>query len=78
MVGSTKDGANLATYRKISMLASYIIFIFITSLLILNIVLYRITIVWKYTADNYYVFLIDFWEILWYVFFISIDFYDKI
>ncbi len=45
MVGSTKDGTNLATYRKICMLACYIIFIAITSLLILNIVLYRITIV---------------------------------
>lgn len=45
MVGSTKDGPNIATYRKISLLACFIIFLAITSFLILNIVLYRITIV---------------------------------
>lgn len=44
MVGSVKDIANLATYRKISLLVCFIIFLAITSLLILNIVLYRITI----------------------------------
>lgn len=46
MVGSVKDIANLATYRKISLLVCFIIFLAITSLLILNIVLYRITILW--------------------------------
>lgn len=45
MVGSIKDTPNLATYRKVSLLACFIIFLAITSLLILNIVLYRITIV---------------------------------
>lgn len=46
MVGTAKDPSELATYRKVSLLACAIIFVTVTSLLILNIVLYRITIVW--------------------------------
>jgi hypothetical protein len=45
MVGTIKDPHDLATYRKVSLLASAIIFVVLTSLFILNIVLYRITIV---------------------------------
>lgn len=44
MLGIERDPVNLPTYRKVIQLASTIIFILLTSLFILNIVLYRVTI----------------------------------
>ena len=51
MMGIQKDAANLPTYRKVIQLACTIIFVLLTSLLILNIVLYRITILWNTSND---------------------------
>ena len=45
IVGLDKDPLNKPTYRKIMESAATIIFVVLTSLLLLNIVLYRITII---------------------------------